>query len=830
MSDGRRIPLKEVQVGDFVVTHKGRCREVVGKAEQGELDCINIKTVFGRSVTAALDHPFLTPDGYVLAGELKVGDTLAVVPNVAIPDSSDRSIEEFRIAGYMVGDGCAGRVGKGISFRFCFTNMDEAVLDDFSDCIHSLGLLAENKGRKKMPNGQRNRASTIVVKAPKVKGQWRKAQDWLRDSGLAGFTGRDKHVPEWVFKGSPEKIAAFIGAYFACDGTVSMRGTSRSGKKRPDRHVSIASISPNLLNGVQHLLLRLGINARVETYNVKNARQADPSADYLVHRLCFVAQDDATLFARLVPVVGPKNDSDKLPYLAQRNLSRFPAELFSDTISEIKSVGKKSCLCIEVKEDHTYTASDLVVHNSRIVSVYWPCWEWLDKPWLRFLCLSYAGSLATDHNQDRQALIESDWYQSISGGLALSNRKNRMTEFENSKRGVMRARGLDGGVTGVGGDRIIVDDANNPEKVESDAVRLATESKFRSYTVTRRDSPKDTAIINIQQRTHEQDISGWIQQNDPGYVQLILPTIADRREVITFPRSGKQIIREPGDLLHPERFGMDQVDEAKLTMGSYMFAGRHLQKPSPAEGGLFKLRDWVLYAEEPRGISQTILSVDAAFKGTERSDYVVIGAIAQRRTGKTIEVEVKGKKRSRPEFEYFVPYRWRNQTGISGTERAIKEMAQRFPQAVTKLIEDKANGPAIIERLAGQISGVKAYNPGRDNKLSRASAVQPIHERHGILLPIADWAKAELKEMGRDRITVGEWWDLHPPPHTSNAEHVPVADWAKEFIDEAAVFPVGANDDQVDMLVQGINWMESKAPVSAAAKRPVGTKVINPWR
>jgi predicted phage terminase large subunit-like protein len=313
-------------------------------------------------------------------------------------------------------------------------------------------------------------------------------------------------------------------------------------------------------------------------------------------------------------------------------------------------------------------------------------------------------------------------------------------------------------------------------------------------------------------------------------VHLILPTIADRREEIVFPRSGRVVIREPGDLLHPERFGPDQVEEAKTTLGSYMFAGRHQQKPSPAEGGLFKIRDWVLYGDMPKGISQTILSVDAAFKGTAKSDFVVVGAIAQHQTGRDIEVEVKGKTRRRAEYEYFIPYRWRNQTGITGTERAIKQMAQQFPMAVTKLIEDKANGPAIIERLAGQISGIKPYNPGSDNKLSRASAVQPIHERGGILLPIADWAKEELKEMGRDRITVGEWWDLHPPPHTSNAEHVPVAEWVKELIDEASVFPMAAHDDQVDMFVQGINWMESKAPINPAARKPITTSVFNHWQ
>lgn len=64
-----------------------------------------------------------------------------------------------------------------------------------------------------------------------------------------------------------------------------------------------------------------------------------------------------------------------------------------------------------------------------------------------------------------------------------------------------------------------------------------------------------------------------------------------------------------------------------------------------------------------------------------------------------------------------------------------------------------------------------------------------------------------------DSITLAEWWALHPPAHKSTAEHAPVDDWVKNFIDELALFPNGANDDQVDMLSQGINWLEASAIV-----------------
>lgn len=74
-----QIKLKDVQVGHYVLTHKGRFRRVLAVYEQGELPLVKIRTWTWREVRAAADHPFLTPAGWKNAGELRPGSRVVIV-------------------------------------------------------------------------------------------------------------------------------------------------------------------------------------------------------------------------------------------------------------------------------------------------------------------------------------------------------------------------------------------------------------------------------------------------------------------------------------------------------------------------------------------------------------------------------------------------------------------------------------------------------------------------------------------------------------------------------------------------------------------------------
>lgn len=395
--------------------------------------------------------------------------------------------------------------------------------------------------------------------------------------------------------------------------------------------------------------------------------------------------------------------------------------------------------------------------KSKIISVFFPCWEWLKYPSLHYLCMSYSSSLANDHNDERRALIQSSWYQALSGGMRLSNTKNRITEFKNDKQGQMVARGLEGSVTGGGGNRLIFDDPNNPDQVESDSVRKSTLTKFKDYSIGRRNDPKNTAVVVVQQRTHTEDVSGYILKDLSKYVHVCLPTEAEEQQRVVFPLSSKYVDRAPGGLLHPERFGPEEVEEAKTTLGSYMYAGRHQQRPVPREGGMIQLKWFRRYAVPPTNYIQIIQSWDTAAKAKELNAPWVCGTWL--------------------EFDsnFYLLDVFRKQMLYPDGKRMAKSLAQKYQPNVI-LIEDKSTGQALIPELKDNPEfgySIIAVEPCGD-KETRMSTESAAIEAGRVLLPYS-------------------------------------APWLVDFEQEAGTFPLSATMDQVDMMSQFLRYMRERS-------------------
>lgn len=338
MGDGSRKPLREIQVGDTVVTHRGRPRTVTAVHEQGILPVVTITTHAGRIVTAALDHPFLTPSEWVNAGNLSVGDTLAVVPSPQTIAVATLTPEAARLMGYFIGDG--NTMASITSLAAAITCFDETEARDIEHCAKSLGFTYRWTPRQ------------VVTLSTGVR-------QWLRLHGLAGGTSRTKRVPVELFTQPPGIIAEFIGAYFACDGTVSKRGGAR-----PDARVEFNSVSRDLLGDIQHLLLRLGV---ATTLGPKNGTyEGEP---YVSWRLLIRRQNDVCRFRDVVPIHNAKAQT-----LANWPLRRTQSDgpFLTDEISGVERDGEAACRCMTVGEDHTSTAEDLVVHKSQRVSGWYP--------------------------------------------------------------------------------------------------------------------------------------------------------------------------------------------------------------------------------------------------------------------------------------------------------------------------------------------------------------------------------------------------------------------------------------------------------------------------
>lgn len=380
--------------------------------------------------------------------------------------------------------------------------------------------------------------------------------------------------------------------------------------------------------------------------------------------------------------------------------------------------------------------------KSNLVTVGFPSWVWTQEPHARFICSAYADNLSIKHSLDRRTLIASPWYQSLWGNrVKFAVDQNLKSEFQNEARGVMVATSTGGSVIGKGADYIIIDDPHNPLQVLSDTERATALRYFDTALSTRLDDPQTGAIVLVMQRLHEGDLTGHLLAKE-GWEHVCIPAVAERDEVWNFPISGRTYGRKEGELLWPARLPIDVLERFKKDLGSYGYAGQYQQRPSPAEGGILQRNWWRRYDIVPERFDQILQSWDFAFKDSKDSDYVVGQVWGRVGSNKYLLDQVRGK------FSF------------TASLAAMRTMSHRWPAAHLKLVEDKANGSAIIDTLRNELSGIVATQP-QGSKEARAQAAAPDLE-------------------------AGNYW----LPKTG--------EWVEEFIEECAIFNHGANDDQVD--------------------------------
>jgi predicted phage terminase large subunit-like protein len=392
--------------------------------------------------------------------------------------------------------------------------------------------------------------------------------------------------------------------------------------------------------------------------------------------------------------------------------------------------------------------------KSLLVSVFWPAWVWTFRPWARWLCSSYAGGLSMRDSVKTRRLIMSPWYTNQFGAaFALTGDQNVKTRFENNQSGYRIATSVGGVGTGEGGDVVAVDDPHKVREVESDVERTAVVEWWDQEMSTRLNDPQRGAHVIVMQRIHELDLAGHVLKSGD-YIHLNLPAeFEEKRRCVTpfweDPRTHE------GELLWPARFPQVEIDALKKTLGSYGAAGQLQQRPAPATGGIFKRHWWKHYTVLPDGMNQWLISWDMAFKDLETSSYVV------------------GQVWARKGADLYLVDQIRDHLDFTQTLRAVTLLAARWPKARLKLVEDKANGPAVVNSLRNRVPGLVS-EPVKGSKEARAAAVSPYVEAGNVHLPLPE-----------------------------------VASWVGEFIDEHASFPKGANDDQVDALSQALLRMSA---------------------
>lgn len=423
--------------------------------------------------------------------------------------------------------------------------------------------------------------------------------------------------------------------------------------------------------------------------------------------------------------------------IAKRSLAEFCKMAWAvlEPATPIKWGWALDAMCEHLEAVHSGEIKRLLMNvppgmmKSLLTGVFFPAWEWgpCGAAQLRYLTTAHKEPLAVRDNMKCRRLIQSDWYQE-RWPVKLTGDQNAKTKFENVETGFRESMSFRS-LTGSRGDRVIIDDPLSVDDAFSQPALDAAEQTFLEAVPSRVNNEK-SAIIVIMQRLHERDTSGIILERDLGYTHLMLPMRFEEARRCVTSIGFKDPRTTDGELLFPERFSESQVKELEATMGSYAVAGQLQQRPVPAGGGLFKA-EWLKFwsAETlPDKFDSYVSSWDLTFKETATSDFVV--------------GQIWGKKKGC----FYLLDQVRGRMDFVKTRRAFIDLAEKWPNVIRKLVEDKANGPAIISALKETVSGITPVTP-KESKEARASSITPLFEAGNVFLPPPDfypWVKKEL--------------------------------------------------------------------------------------
>lgn len=371
--------------------------------------------------------------------------------------------------------------------------------------------------------------------------------------------------------------------------------------------------------------------------------------------------------------------------------------------------------------------------KSLLFGVFYPAWVWTEEPGHQFLSLSHNEDLALRDSQKMRVLVMSPWYRGHWGNkVELSGDQNTKGFYTNTAGGHRNAVGFSGGLTGKGGDTVLIDDPHDAEKAQSEAERQSVLDTYDHSVVTRLNDPAKSGIAVIMQRLHEQDLVGHVlAKNGPSipWHQVILPMEYEGPGVVKEdPRT------EIGALLWPSRYPEAEVKALKQDLGEYATSGQLQQRPSPAGGGILKAKWW---REWPGGkplpeCEHVFESWDTAY--TE--DDLETNSYSARTEWGIFWLE------SVQAYACILLEAWHGRVDYPDLRRHAKAVEkERAPDR--HLIEKKASGQSLIQDLRRAGVRVYRYLPDRD-KIARAYAVQAVLEAGLVWYPKRKWAETVI--------------------------------------------------------------------------------------
>lgn len=405
--------------------------------------------------------------------------------------------------------------------------------------------------------------------------------------------------------------------------------------------------------------------------------------------------------------------------------------------------------------------------KSMSISETFPSWFIGRNPTRKVIVTSYGDALAKRFGRANRRKVQE--YGPGVFGIRLEPGSATVTNWEiDVHGGKMISAGIGGPISGEGADLLIIDDPiKNRQEAESLTYREMVWNEWQNTLLTRL-HPGGSVII-ILTRWHEDDLAGRLLQEEPDKWTVVnLPAEAEDEDLLGRP---------VGQPLWPEHgFDAEWATRTKREVGSRVWNALYQQRPSAQSGEILKRHWWKFWCmpgqekqlqdvvvQLPNGNYDTVspepidtrfermgTSWDMSFSDTKTASYVVGQVWAMVGANKYLLDQV------------------RDRMNFPTTISAVEALSRKWEHARPIWVENKANGPAVMDTLRGRIGGLVPVDPD-GSKVARAYAVSPEIEAGNVYLP-----------------------------------HPATAPWVSGFIEECAAFPNATNDDQVDAMTQAL--------------------------
>lgn len=296
-------------------------------------------------------------DGYDLVElkNLKIGDRISIHKNDLenqINWRKNGSYEEGLVLGWMTGDGCLSYKNDAQIYPSIYLDFWSQE-HDVAEIIHKamLDMQYEVELSTNSVNNIKRLQSTKLTEDLTNK----------YNLNIWKFKSDDK-INEFLFNSSKEFITGYLRAYFTADGTVTSNLEAKS------YQVSLSSTSKKRLEQIKNILLNFGIKSNIYLGREAGESEFKNGGKYQTKDCWKLVISGKIFIERFAKYIGFLSNTKQklLDQLLNVYVDRVEKNRDYVTLTSIEYIGKENVGCIDVEEEHTFTANGIISGNSEL--------------------------------------------------------------------------------------------------------------------------------------------------------------------------------------------------------------------------------------------------------------------------------------------------------------------------------------------------------------------------------------------------------------------------------------------------------------------------------